>query len=229
MWGTSGTSSWRVLEAAVAGAQNRPGVRRLENWDGADAAPASSDAAGRVARASQPSRRTMGWTSGCSWPCGPGRGGGKKMARSRFTDILNAFISEADRRAGHLRSSSGLDWPRESRQLVRSTNLCRRCCAAHVSWHATMFSMSNTNTNTNTGTQQCSPCQIQIQIQILARNNVLHVKYITKYQIQISKYKTRSMEIKWPDSTDLNSIHGDCCFLCFYYILSLYLFHRQID
>ena len=85
---------------------------------GADAPSASSDAVRRVARASQLGRRTMRWTSGCSRPCGSGRVDCKKMARSRFTDILNAFISEGDRRGGHLGSWEGFDWLRAGWQLV---------------------------------------------------------------------------------------------------------------
>ena len=99
----SGNSSTRSGEQARRRATLESELRRCRAWPQVTQVGglhAHQDRAAGLWRASCRSWRTRRSTSGCSWTCVARRGGGKKMARSRFTDILNAFISGGDRRGG---------------------------------------------------------------------------------------------------------------------------------
>ena len=95
------TSSWRVMRNRRPGAQDRGGGERRRSHG--------------VTRhgAPRPSREAGGRGVGGAGRDGHGRGGAgacKKMARTCFTDILNAFISGVDRAAGQGRRAAGGGW-----------------------------------------------------------------------------------------------------------------------
>jgi hypothetical protein len=96
-----GTSSWRVTRIGRPGRQDRTGARA-----GA-AAPRQRRAPGRAGR---PEGRAEGGVGDHQHLQKEDRQC-KKMARTCFTDILNAFISDGDRTAGQDQSSLHSDWP----------------------------------------------------------------------------------------------------------------------
>ena len=133
----SGNSSTRSGEQARRRATLESELRRCRAWTQVTQVGglhAHQDRTAGLWRASCRSWRTRRSTSGCSWTCVARRGGGKKMARSRFTDILNAFISGGDRRGEQRQSKELCDWLLERRPLigrscVRRFHTADLCCA----------------------------------------------------------------------------------------------------